>query len=449
MQGTAFGSEGAWLPVYHGDCALPAGARITGRPGFLPGHAKTKGNAMSNTTPTSSATLSGPALGLLWFGAAVSLAEIMTGTFLAPLGFADGVKAILLGHVIGGVLFWLAGYIGAKTGKSAMETVKRSFGQRGSMLFSLANVVQLVGWTAIMVFSGAAAANFLVPQVGNAGWSLVIGALIALWIALDLKNMSRLQSVTAVLLFFLTILLSVVVFQAEAAQLPAAAQQTMSFGMAVELAVAMPLSWLPLVSDYTRSARHAGRDTTWATLAYFIGSSWMFIIGLGAALFAGTGDVAAIMAKAGLGVAAILVVVFSTVTTTFLDAASAGISAASINPKLPERAAGIAAVVLGTVLALWAPVNSFESFLFLIGSVFAPMIAIMVADYFVLKQDASAQLVSWPNLALWLAGFGLYRYSMSWDLPVGNTLPVMLIVASVACLCGVVGRKRAARAVTA
>ncbi|WP_410497629.1 putative hydroxymethylpyrimidine transporter CytX [Chitinibacter sp. S2-10] len=395
----------------------------------------------SANLPNSESTLSSSALALLWFGAAVSLAEILTGTFLAPLGFEQGVKAILLGHVIGGVLFWLAGYIGAKTGKPAMETVKRSFGQRGSMIFSLANVVQLVGWTAIMVASGAAAAQYLVPQLGAAGWSLTIGALIALWIALDLKKMSRLQSFASILLLLLTVLLSFVIFNGEAATLPSSAAQTLSFGAAVELSVAMPLSWLPLVSDYTRSARRAGWGTTSATLAYFVGSCWMFIIGLGAALFAGSGDVAVIMASAGLGVAAILIVVFSTVTTTFLDAASAGISAASISPKLNERHAGITAVALGTALAIFAPVNNFMDFLFLIGSVFAPMIAILCVDFFLLKQDASQQSFNWRNLVLWLGGFALYRYSMSWDFVLGNTVPVMLIVAAATLAVGLLMRK--------
>ena len=394
----------------------------------------------SSPSPTTG-TLSATALALLWFGAAVSLAEILTGTFIAPLGWSQGALAILIGHIIGGVLFWLAGYIGAKTGKPAMETVKQSFGQRGTLLFSLANVVQLIGWTAIMVAAGATAARFLVPQLGTAAWSLVIGGLIALWIALELKNMSRLQSVTAILLFILTIALSFVVFSAEAVNLPANAAQTLSFGAAVELAVAMPLSWLPLVSDYTRSAKRAGWGTTSATIAYFIGSCWMFLIGLGATLYAGTGDVAAIMATAGLGVAAILVVVFSTVTTTFLDAASAGISAASIHPKLNERSAGIAAVVLGTALAIFAPVDNFMDFLFLIGSVFAPMIAIICVDFFLLKQDSSSQMVNWLNLALWLGGFALYRYSMTWDFVLGNTFPVMLIVAAATLIAHVVTRK--------
>ena len=70
------------------------------------------------------------------------MAEILTGTYFAPLGFAKGLAAILLGHLIGGVLFFMAGLIGAKTGKSAMETVKMSFGNKGALLFVVLNVVQ-------------------------------------------------------------------------------------------------------------------------------------------------------------------------------------------------------------------------------------------------------------------------------------------------------------------
>lgn len=87
--------------------------------------------------------------GLIWFGAGVSLAEILTGTYFAPLGFGKAMAAILLGHLIGGLMMFAAGMIGAKERKSAMETVKMSFGERGSLLFAVLNVLQLVGWTAI------------------------------------------------------------------------------------------------------------------------------------------------------------------------------------------------------------------------------------------------------------------------------------------------------------
>ncbi len=376
--------------------------------------------------PTIHRRLSTPTLGLIWFGASVSLAEILTGTFFAPLGFEQGLTAILVGHIIGCILFWLVAYVSAKTGASAMGAASRSFGHAGSNLFAVANVIQLVGWTAIMVVSGAAAANLLVPLLGVAGWCVVIGALIVLWIAIGVKRMGRAQSFAAVLLLVLTFVASSAVFGGT--PITPSGDEGLSFGAAVELAVAMPLSWLPVVGDYTREAKRPGAGATMATITYFVGSCWMFAIGLGCALFAGSDDIAAVMAQAGMGLIGILVVVLSTVTTTFLDAQSAGVSAESIHPKLNARICGIIAAVVGTALAIFAPVSNFEEFLYLIGSVFAPMAAIVIADYFIGHRDCSDVAVDWRNIVLWVLGFALYRVSLTWDIPCGNTLPVMVVI---------------------
>ena len=377
-------------------------------------------------------TLSTPMLALVWFGASVSLAEILTGTFLAPLGWVQGLTAIVVGHIIGGMLFWLVAKISAETGLSAMQAVGRSFGNSGSKLFSTANVIQLIGWTAIMIMSGGAAATLLVPAVGSAGWCVVIGALIVAWIAMGVRRMGQVQSAAAVLLLVLTFVVSAAVFGGTGGS-ESQAGDALSFGAAVELAAAMPLSWLPVVGDYTREARHAGQGALASTLAYFAGSCWMFAIGLGCALFAASNDVAAVLAQAGFGAVGILIVVFSTVTTTFLDAQSAGISSNALHERLDDRACGIVAAIVGTALAILAPVGDFEGFLYLIGSVFAPMAAIVIADYFLLHRDSSDSPVDWRNVILWVIGFALYRLSLGWDVPCGNTLPVMaaIVVAAV------------------
>ena len=119
--------------------------------------------------------------GLIWFGAGVSLAEILTGTYFAPLGFSKGLLAIIIGHIIGCAMLFAAGVIGGKTRRSAMETVKMSFGEKGGIFFSFLNVLQLVGWTAIMIYDGALAADGVL-HTGSWVWSLVIGTLIILWI---------------------------------------------------------------------------------------------------------------------------------------------------------------------------------------------------------------------------------------------------------------------------
>ena len=368
--------------------------------------------------------------GLLWFGAGISIAEILTGMLLAPLGFAKAFAAIILGHLIGGVVMYLAGLIGGWTGGSAMETVRISFGTQGAKLFAGLNVIQLVGWTAVMVASAALAAN-TIAAIGVSWWSLIIGAFIAVWIVMGLKNLSKINVVVMAALFILTIVLSLVVFKGGAPQVPAG---DLTFGGAVELAVAMPLSWLPIISDYTRTAEKPGLATAASCSAYFIASSWMFLIGMGAALFTGQDDIAAIMVQAGLGVAGILVVLLSTVTTTFLDAFSAGVSCQSLVPKVSDKILALIATVLGVLLAIFAAPDQFQDFLYLIGSVFAPMTAILLSDFFILKQDHTADSVNWLNLVLWVLGVALYRFLLNVDTPVGITVPVVVILMAVSAL---------------
>ena len=131
------------------------------------------------------------------------------------------------------------------------------------------------------------------------------------------------------------------------------------------------------------------------------------------------------MVKAGLGIAGLLIIVFSTVTTTFLDAYSAGISGQSILAKIKGKWIAVAAAVIGTLGAVIFPMDDITNFLYLIGSVFAPMIAVQIADYFILRRDSSDKSFNAVNCVVWVIGFVLYRLLMRVDIPVGNTLPDM------------------------
>ena len=364
--------------------------------------------------------------GLIWFGAGVSIAEILTGTYFAPLGMGKGILAIVIGHVIGCALFFFAGLIGGRTGLSAMETVKLSFGKKGGLLFALLNVLQLVGWTAIMIYDGALATNGIF-ETGAWVWCLVIGALILLWILIGITNLGLVNKIAMATLFILTLVLCKVIFFDGTPGDASAFGEAMSFGAAVELAVAMPLSWLPLVSDYTREAQKPLAATVASTLTYGLVSCWMYVIGMGAAIYTGEGDIALIMVKAGLGVAALVILILSTVTTTFLDAWSAGISSESLSKRLSGKWVAVVVTVIGTAAAILFPMDDITDFLYLIGSVFAPMIAVQLADNFILKRSSFGLAFDWVNLAVWLAGFALYRWLMTVDIPVGSTLPDMLL----------------------
>jgi putative hydroxymethylpyrimidine transporter CytX len=373
---------------------------------------------------------------VLWFGAAVSIAEILTGGLLAPLGFVKGVEAVLLGHLIGVIILGLTGIIGTEKNISSIFSTRISFGVFGSYGFSVLNILQLLGWTAVMIIGAARSVNEVSKILWGFDqqnlWSMVIGLLICIWIAGGIKKLNKVNLIAVGLLFILTIVLSAIIFK-DPTFIGKAGSGGLSFGAAVELSVVMPLSWLPLISDYTRYAK-SSRAGFWGSVGgYFIGSSWMYIIGLAAAIFAGNPDPSTILVAANLGIAALGIVVLSTVTTTFLDAYSAGVSLANISSGLNEKISAILMTVLGTIIAMVTPIEQYENFLYAIGSVFAPLFAILLTDYFIVKNKTidETERINWPNTVIWLFGVWLYRRFTTMDLMFGSTLPVMVIIACI------------------
>lgn len=302
-----------------------------------------------------------------------------------------------------------------------------SFGNKGGLLFSVLNVIQLVGWTAIMIYDGSLSVNSILNMGDTGRWiaCIVIGALIVLWILVGISNLGKLNTIAMAALFILTIVMCFFIF-GNGNGMCAAGDDSMSFGAAVELSVAMPLSWLPLISDYTREAEKPFKATLASTLVYGAVSCWMYIIGMSASILTGESDIAKIMLKSGLSIAGLVIVILSTVTTTFLDAYSAGISSESIFSKLKGKYVAVAVTIVGVIAAIVYPMDDITDFLYLIGSVFAPMIAIQIADFFILKRDRADKAVDICNIIVWLAGFAAYRFLMNVDIIVGNTLPDMV-----------------------
>ena len=366
---------------------------------------------------------------LIWFGAAVSIAEILTGTYFAPLGFAKGTLAILIGHLIGCTLLFFAGYIGALSKKSAMDSTALSFGSIGAKFFALLNVIQLVGWTGIMIYDSTLSLSGIFEN-GKWIWALITGVLIIVWILCGITNIGKFSFGVMIALFILTIVMCKVVFfgsDKPASEITSEIAEALSFGQAIELAVAMPLSWLPLISDYTKEAEKPFAATFASSITYGVVSCWMYIIGMGLAILTKETDIAKIMVAAGLGKTALVVIILSTVTTTFLDAWSSAVSFKTIFNRIPEKLIAIIVTVIGTIAAILFPMDNITEFLYLIGSLFAPMIAILLADFFVLKRDYSKKRVNVSRIIIWIFGFIAYKLLMNTDLVTGCTVPDMIL----------------------
>jgi len=327
--------------------------------------------------------------------------------------------------------------------------VRPSFGVRGSYFPTILNLVQLIGWTGVMLWIGGQAAQAVwpFPGLGFRGWVLVAGMATTLWALVGHRYWKWLHRVAVTALLALCCVMTYAVLHSYGVGrlLTLSSDGSMPFMLGLDLVIAMPISWLPLVCDYSRYGKGTG-SAFWGTWAgYFVVSSWMYLIGLGAALAtrSATPDsmVLQLMVDLGLVLPAIIIVLFSTFTTTFLDIYSTAVSALNIWPHIGERRGSLACGVLGTVLALLFPATAYEGFLLLVGSVFCPLFGVVLADYFVLRKqryfesgppspDAYWYLKGfnpWAFVA-WAAGFGLYHLLQkhsTW----GSSIPSLITAA--------------------
>lgn len=371
---------------------------------------------------------------LIWFGTAVSVAEIMTGTFLAPLGMKDGFLAILVGHVIGGIILYLAGIIGANKRCSASESINLSFGKLGSVSFSILNTIQLIGWTSIMTIIGAQAFNKLMASLWNMGentilWTIIIGLFPCIWIFSTMDFVSKINKVVMLCLLLASLYLG---FGAvvSANEVVTSLDESMSFGMAVELNIAMCLSWMPVISDYTRTLKNQSTGTLSCVVAYCFGSILMYTIGLGSAVHYGITDICDIFMLSGLGVISLVVILLSTVTTNFITINSSSICLNHISNQLDVKYTAFFVCIISTLLAIFLSMEQYETFLYFIAATFAPLFAIAFSEYFfshnIYHQNS---LIIGKNCLLWLIGFIAYELLIDYSTFIGITVPVMLAIA--------------------
>lgn len=391
---------------------------------------------------------------ILWAGAGISLAEIWAGGMLQPMGFVIGLAAIIVGHLIGNTALALGGVFGSEHGIPTMVALRPSFGIRGSYLASTFNIIQLIGWTAVMIWIGGNAADALLksslgshPKV----WMIGIGLVTLAWSFVGETFWKWLQRVSVTGLFILSLAMTVMVFKSYGWHnlISASPKSGMPVPLGIDLVIAMPISWLPLVADYSRFSR-GNQPAFWGTWwGYFIMSSWMFLVGLAAAIAtkSDTPDtmVIQLMANSGWVIPALLIVLFSTFTTTFLDIYSTAVSAQNLFPPLREKQGIVISGLLGILISLVFDATQYENFLLLIGSFFCPLFGVALMDFFYHRRKRifveelnKRQGKYWYQggihlraVIAWGIGVILYQVSFRAGWSMGATLPSMIVAGGI------------------
>lgn len=395
--------------------------------------------------PTSERTLREWDFFLLWAGAAISLSEIWAGGLLASFGLLTGLGIIVVGHLVGNTPMALGGLIGSRHGVPSMVSTRGALGNRGAMLPAVLNVLQLVGWTSVMLWIGGQAAAGLLGGASSARWWIGgLGVLTTAWALAGSRMWRVLQKIGVVLLLALSVVMTVVALRAYGWR-PLLAQsppRTMPPMLGLDLVIAMPISWMPLVADYTRHAAVPGRGLRGTWWGYFLVSSWMFAVGLMATLATGSAAPESMLLQLlgghGLLAPAVAIVLLSTLTTTFLDIYSNALSAQSLFPRLGTRRLVLLGGLAGTLLALFFDATKYETFLLLIGSAFCPLFGVVLTDYFILRRahyevaDLYQRGRYWYRggvnpraLLAWAVGFAIYQVCARSGFVGGASLPAL------------------------
>ncbi len=380
-------------------------------------------------------TLGGGDLAVLWFDLSVGLLVMVTGALLVPaLGFGRALLAIALGTLIGCVPLALVALAGQREGVPSMVLLRPVLGARGSILPSVLNLIQLVGWTAVEFWA--------MGEVANVASSRLFGfESRVFWLALVSVVCTALAMGGPVLVvrrwlerFGIYVLLGSaawITFEViRAGNLgvvwQAPGEGGLPFWLAVDLVIVMPVSWLPLAADYSRFARPNANAALGTYAGYAAGNAWFYALGALLALVTGAtanavGIGSAIVTLAGGGLMLIALLVGES-DNAFADIYSAAVSTQNVARDVSQRALVLGLGALGFVLALIFTAERYEQFLFLIGSVFVPLAAVLLADYFVRRRGRYGEAevfepsgVRWLALLPWIAGFVVYH----WCVPTG------------------------------
>ena len=391
-------------------------------------------------------TLTGFDLAVLWGDLGVGLLVLVAGGLLVPgLGFVAALAAIVVGSIIGVTLLSFVGSVGARHGVPTMVLFRPVLGIRGSWVPSVLNGLQLIGWTAVELWAMSFVADLVVER--TFGFSarplwLVVAAVVctglALWGPVGVTRI-WMERFGAWMIGIISVLVTILVLSSDGIgdALGAPGTGALTFGPALDLVIALPASWAPLVADYTRftgvrAASFAG--TFWG---FLIANVWLYALGAALVLTTATdpspaGMAGGILALAGGSIAGVLFLTGLLVGETdeaFADIYSAAVCAQNVAPRLSRAATIVVISLLSTALAAWLTMERYEAFLFLLGSVFIPLFGVFAADP--IARSAGGVAVDalferagsyWYTHGFrvrafvpWLAGFIVYH----WILPTG------------------------------
>ena len=386
----------------------------------------------------------------LWFSLGVGLLVMQTGASLMPgLSPTSAMWAVLLGSVVGSAILALVARLGQETGLSSGGIITTTFGTKLGKVPVFANVVQLVGWAAfeiIIMRDGSLAAikqaTGIDAPMMSFGLTLVWGGLLMLLMTGSMTSLVRrflsrigLPLVIASLLWLSYAFVSATSAKGWSVFWNQAGTGETSFWGGVDLVIAMPVSWLPLVADYSRFGRTKNGATNGTFFGYVIANIWCYALGALIAFNQPEGDLVTGLLLAQGGLMALTLIVLDELDNAYGDLHSGAVSSESLVLGLSIKTRGVVLAGVALVLALILSALSettgqlITHYLTILSSIFVPLFGVILARYRSVRQSVAqepAVAIEWSALVAWAVGVALYWVSQNYYPEWGSALPSIL-----------------------
>ncbi|HEX7326260.1 MAG TPA: cytosine permease [Rhodanobacteraceae bacterium] len=386
----------------------------------------------------------------LWFSLGVGLLVMQAGAFLVPAASPrTAALAVLAGSVLGAALLGWVAYIGCGTGLSSAGLMLRTYGQSFARLPVLLNILQLAGWTTFeLVIMRDATLTIARHATGlplhGAGGVIVTtaawGGVLVLMLSRPMTGLvRRVIGKIGVPLVVLSLVWLTWQFGVHLANGTASGFWTrpgaghMPFFAALDLVIAMPVSWFPVVADYARHGRLRGdhgpaRAFSGTWLGYALANIWCYGLGVAIAHSAapGTPMLGALLLAQG-GLVALGVILVDDLGNLYGAAYASAASANSVYARWGVRRWSLVLACTCTVLAVLLPMHGLEPFLLWLSSIFVPLYGVILARLGTRRPDAlpAPHRVDVVAALIWLGGIALYHALPYFAPAIGSSLPTL------------------------
>lgn len=358
----------------------------------------------------------------LWLGSNVVVTTVFTGMLFVPdMTYSTALIVIILGTLLGTIPLILMGNIGTRTGLSTMALARGAFGQRGAVLPTAVNTIVLIGWSWIQAYMGALSLNEAISYLtGYSNINLFTILTEALVVLMAMYGHRVIETTEKFIVSFMVVLV-VIVFGymfitfdvGNLIRMTVMDNPSITVSAAFDIVIATVFSWMLMVSDHNRYCKTEKVGMVGTYLGFSVSTIIAMVLGATVSGFSVLNHITRTYDPTVLighfnpvfGFAAALVIFISVLSTNTMVLYSATMSYLAIFKQHHFKKIVLILgfiCIFGALLKDWLLTN-FQGFLLMIGSLFIPVVAIMLIDYYILKRkhyDAS-EIISGENKLYW------------------------------------------------